>query len=315
MPILAVPFVEQQLVARDLSMVDTRTLAFRSLDGRYPFSVDDRTFIFGPDSEGLDMPPRQIITRAIPGMEGERLTEIRVDKREVFLPFVINSAASGGHLAHLAMRDELAQLFNHRRNDYRADDGTLDLVATSARGERSLRCTYVDGMTATRAPSERAYHQRLGVTLWAVRPYWSGQQWSTPVIRIPDQGDWFDTFPGVLTSSSAIGQDLQVTVEGDAESWATVDLVGPASSVVITGPGLSVTISGGLSAGEQARIVTNPRGRTAKFSGIKDWSRVAASDRYRPLNPGDNVLNVSMIGATGQSSAVVFGSAQFERPW
>ncbi len=314
MPILAgVPVVQDVAPTRDLSKVDTRTLAFRDLDGNYPMPLSGREFFFQPDIEGIDMPPREVITRSVPGMDGERLSEIRIGRREVFLPLWI--ASDSTHLDYLQRRDVLAGLFNHRRVDYRTTDGTLDLVATSARGERALRCVFVEGMTSAMRPNEGAYWAKVGITLWAVQPYWLGTPWSTPVIRQSTASDWFAEFPGELASDLVLGLNIPITVPGDAESWAEVDAVGPCTALTITGPGLSVSVPGGLAAGESFRLVTNPRGRNAVFGGTRDWARVAASDRYRPLVPGDSYLNVTMVGSSPTSSAVVSGPTLWERPW
>jgi hypothetical protein len=313
MPILAIPVATLAEREPDRTMWDTRTFTFRDLDGNSPFAVGTSDFFYQPDITGTDMPPREIVTRQIPGMEGERLSEIRIGSREVFLPLWIKSSAS--HLDYLDRRDQLARLFNHRSVDYRAQDGTLDLVANSARGERSLRCVYVDGMTNTMWPNEGAFWGKLGITLRAVRPYWTGVPWATPIVRIPEPSAWFGKFPPTMTSSRAFGNDLRVTVEGDAESWPTVDLVGPATAVTIVGKGLSVSVPGGLADGETGKIVTDPRGRVALFSGVRDWSRVAPTDRYQPLLPGDNSFTITMTGATTASMAKVSGETRYERPW
>jgi hypothetical protein len=313
MPILAIPFVDQPPIEADRSRMDSRTLAFRDLDGNYPFSLTDGSFVFGPDAEGIDMPPREVITRTIPGLEGERLSEVRVGKREVFLPLTIRSNT---HTEHLDARDRLARLFNHRRVDLRSREGTLDLVANSERGERTLRCVYVDGMTSGRAPNERAIWQKLGLNLWAVRPYWSGATWTTPTMRLPTPASFFGAFPPRLSARRVIGGTATVTVEGDVESWPVVEVVGPADSVLIEGDDFQVSIPDGLASGEPFRLVTDPRGRTALFSSVKDWTRMGPGDRYgNGFVPGDQELSVTLVGATTVTSVVIWGRTSWERPW
>jgi Phage tail protein len=313
LPILGgVPVVTTPPPLPDL-FAESRTLTLRALDGTEPLPFTGRECFVMSDCDGLDMPPREIIRRSVPGMDGERLAEIRVGSREVFLPMWLSSDSS--HLRYLESRDALARLFNYRTVDYRTLDGTFDLVARSVRGERSLRVTYLSGMNSSRWPNEGNYWAKLGLTFLAVRPYWYGEEWTTPVISIPDPVAWFGTWPGGLTTSRALGEDIPITVEGDADSWATVDLVGPASAVTISGPGLLVTIPGGLGNGERASIVTDPRGRTALFEGVKDWTRVGPTTRWAPITPGDRELTVNLGTATTASSAVVHGASLHERPW
>ena len=313
MPILAAFPVVTPEEPVDLTMVDTRTLAFRALDGTYPFPATGREFFFMPEIEGLDLPLIQVATRTIPGMDGELLSEVSVGTREIFLPLFI--ASDSTHLQYLDRRDALANLFNYRRVDYRAEGGTFDLVASSARGERTLRCLRTEGMTTVKRPREGAYWAKLGINALAVQPYWRGTDWQTPAIRPPTGAAWFGTFPPELSSSRALGTDVPVQVGGDVDSWPTVDLVGPADSVLIEGPGLLISIPDGLGAGEPAHIVTDPRGRVALFDNVSQWQRIAPQRLFAPLAPGRQLITIDLAGATSSSVARVSGPTLYERPW
>lgn len=312
MPILVVttPSEEEIPVEGD----GVRTLAFRALDGTYPFPTTDTDFIFGPDSQGLDKPPQEVITKPVPGLEGERLQEIRIGKREVFLPLWMFGTS---HAEYMARRDLLAKLFNHRLVDYVKEDGTLDLEANSIRGTRWLRCVYKDGMTSTMAPNERATWAKLGITLEACRPYWYGTPWTTEVIQQVEgvQPDFFAEFPGDLSSSLVLGESIPIEVDGDVESWITISVTGPADDVTISGEGNLVSIPGGLADGETAQIVTDPRRRTALFDGIKDWSRIGPTTTWKPLQPGERSVDIIISGVAANTTAVISGDTRYERPW
>lgn len=297
----------------DLSQVDSRSLAFRALDGTYPFPARTNEFFFMPDITGLDMPPRQLITKTVPGVDGEFLKEIRVGKREVFLPLWMRGVT---HAQYLDRRDELASLFDFRHFDYRAAGGTFDLVANSDRGERSLRCVYVDGMTSSKWPNESAVWAKLGLGMWACQPYWDAGRWTTGIIRQSDEEpDFFAEFPPQFSSSRVLGVDIPVNVEGDSDSWITVDLGGPASAVTVSGGGITFTIPAGLSTDQVAQIVTDPRGRGAWFDGVKDWTKVGPTTSWRPLPAGPQKLTIAVTGTTEDSWAEVSGRKLFERPW
>jgi hypothetical protein len=311
-PILAgIPVVVQPPQV-DL-LEESRSLRFARLDGSNPLPATGREFFFQPGIEGLDLPPRVIVTKQSPGMDGERLREIRTGRREVFLPLFIASDSS--HAQYLDRRDALRGLFDYRGVDYKTADGTFDLVAESTRGTRTLRCVYVEGMSAAKWPNESTNWARLGITVWALNPYWQGARWQTPVIRQSTNAAWFGAFPGKLASTYALGTGIPITIPGDAPSPVTVDLVGPATSVTISAPGLLVSVPAGLASGEVAQIVTDPRARAARFAGTLNWSRVGPTSKWAPLEPGPQTIDIVVAGVGTGTQAVVSGPTNWDSPW
>ena len=323
MPILAAPPVDPTTIpsfpvfAGDGAMDDSRSLAFRTLDGAYPFPGTGNEFVFMPDIEGLDIPPRELIRKQLPGLDGTQLREIRTLEREVFLPIWLASWSS--HVQYLDRRDALADLFEYRYLDYQAEAGTLDLEAISTRGVRRLRCVYQSGMSSgSKHPDGGAYWAKLGLTLLAVQPYWVADDWSTPVIQLAGGGtepNPFLTFPLEFTSSTVFGNNVPIEVGGDVPSWVTVEVVGPAASVLIQGEGLTVSIPEGLGDDEEAVIITDPRKRTALFTGVKNWARIGAITTWKPLAPGTRSLDIVMTGGGVDSRVVVHGPTLYQRPW
>jgi hypothetical protein len=247
-------------------------------------------------------------------MAGARLKEIRTLEREIFLPLFIENPSA--HASYLDDLDQLAGLFNYRTVDYAANDGTLNLVATSVRGERRLRCAYTEGMTGYGTDNQGSTWASFGLKFLCVQPYWYGTPWTTGVLKQhADEPDFFSEFPPLLSSALTIGADIPVTVSGDVESWMTVDLVGPATSVTISGEGNLVSIPAGLGAGATAKIVTDPRGRTALFDGVVDWTRIGPATTWRPLQPGSRSISILVTGIASQTQAAISGPTLYERPW
>jgi hypothetical protein len=298
--------------------IDTRTFTFRSLDGQVILPCTGDELIARWGIQGLDVPPRENVQEAIYGQEGADLVDIKIGPREYFIPLFLGSNSS--HLDYLNKRGDLRSLFNHRKVDYKAAGGTFDLVANSIKGERALRSTYVDGMNGDwEQDSSGIYWESFGLNLLAVRPHWYGGRWTTPVIRRPESGAaWFGHFPGRLSSSRTLTAPILVTVLGDIDSYARIDLVGPADDVLITSDsGLYVSIPDGLADGETAVINTNPRPSemTASFDGVEDWGRIDPETRWAPLPTGDQSIVISIGGLGANSSAVVSGPSEFESPW
>jgi len=298
----------------DGAMDETRRLAFRALDGTYPFPSTGGEFVFMADSEGLGMPPRELVRETLPGIDGALLREIRTLEREVFIPIWV--ASFSAHVNYLERLGDLSDLFQYRFVDYQGLDGTFDIEATSVNGQRWLRVAYSDGMRSTNWPTESAWWGKLGLTFLAVQPYWVGEDWTTATITLEgDEPDTFAEFPLEFSSSTLGGTGIPVEIGGNIPSWVTVDLTGPATAITITGPGLLISIPAGLAVGETAQIVTDPRSRTASFDGTVDWGRVGALSTWRPLNPGSQMLDLVMTGGAIGSSVRVSGKTRYERPW
>lgn len=295
--------------------VDSRFLEFRSLDGANVLPFTGREYIASWGMTGMDVPPIEVIEGYVPGMDGSRIDDVKVPSRKIGLPLYVASDSS--HLGYLQNRASLRQLLNHRGYDWRTNDGTFDLVAHSVMGERSLRCLYLDGMNGDWSQdSAGSWWESFGLQLLNVRTYWYGQRWQTPPLRIPvaDQS-FFAAFPPALSPSAALGSPFTIAIPGEAETWGRVDAVGPCDALTVEAPGLYVEIPGGLLSGETMTLETSPRGRTALFDGVKDWTRIGADTRYRQLSPGSAAVTISMPGATSVSQASVSGDSLFLSPW
>lgn len=292
--------------------VDTRTLAFESLSGEPIFPSTGHEFIWLDGIEGLGLPPREIVTKTYPGMDGAKIRKVRTGVRDIFLPLFLEHDSS--HAAFLSDMDALEAQFNYRSIDAIVNDGTLNLVGTSSRGERRLRIMYASGAeSGYGTDNDGGIWASLGLRFMAVQPYAFGEEWSTPVIRQPAPVDTFAEFPLNLSADVALGAGIPITIGGQVGSRIVVDLVGPASSVTVTGEGLVFSIPAGLADGESARILTDPRGRRALFDGVLDWSRIGPSTTWKALPAGDQELSIAMTGTSQASSARVSGMSLFER--
>lgn len=321
MPIMAsvtrAPRTGRVIVVSD----DTRSLDFRSVDGSHTIAWDGVNLRVLASATGLDVPPREVRRDVVPGLPGSRLRSIRDAEREVFLPLLVASSRADwrGLLRRLG---ELRALMNYRASvgSVVQDEGTFDLVATTDGKQRALRCLYLDGMAGDYGEDVALPEwRRFGLSLLAVDPYWHGIEWSTPVVSLPSvvpflSNDPADAFPRSIAPSVAIGSDMALTIPGDIPSPAVVDLVGPASSTVISSPsGLSVTI-GALDDGDHF-ILDTGRTKRALLNGVDAWELVGQSPTWRPMAPGDTTVNVEVVGATEDTRARVYGTALWETAW
>jgi hypothetical protein len=295
-PIVGIPAIRPGATLPSLEL-ETRRLQLRRLDGTDVLPFTGGEFYAMPQITGLNLPPRELVREEMPGMDGSRLLEARTKEREVSLPLWLSSSSS--HLQYLDRRDDLAEALGYFDTDLELHEGTFDLVAMSARGTRFLRCAYLDGWEGNQAWENAGVRwESMALKLLAVRPFWRGARWSTPAIYTPRGSSWFGHFPGELGSGRVLGKNIPVDVLGNAPSWAQVDLRGPATSVTVTaGSGLSVSIPAGLAAGELCRIVSDPRGRTVTFGGVRNWARVGPVTRWQPLRVGRQTINIEIAGS------------------
>jgi hypothetical protein len=305
----------------DTRFNDSRRLDFRSLTGDV-LSWSDLSWIAMAGVEGLHMPPREVVRGQVPGLTGSLLQEVRDVERPVTLPVFVGSDT--GHVDHLKQLARLQTFLDVTGVDYAAAGGTFDLVATSASGVRALRCVYLEGWEGSEGADFGVWWASFGLRLLAVDPYWHGTPWSTATLRIPAPLGWMSAadgsyttaWPGAISLSRVIGSNMPVDVTGDTASWASLQVVGPATTFrAQTSSGLDVSLVGGLAAGETMMVVTDPRGRDVTFNGVRDWSRVAPGDTWEPMLPGRSSVTLTMADATAASSARLFGESLFKRAW
>lgn len=303
------------------SVVDgeTRTLGFRSLDGTSIFDCTGREFAGMDGISGIDLPPVEAVEDRIPGMHGDRLLSMRYASRDIVVPLFLRS--DSGHRDYLTKRGNLQALFDFQDVNYQDEGGTFDLVSNSIDGnhERSLRVRYVGGMEGnlTRT-TDRLSWAMLPLKFRATRPFWRGDEWRTPDVRVPLGVSFFNRFPGRLSNDRALGAEITVTVPGTARSWPQINVIGPSTGVQITGPNMYVSVPGGLDDGEVAVIETDPelRSEGTMFNGDPDWSRVAPNCVFGSgLRPGDNTFTID-VGAGGPNTVGwVAGISQWKTPW
>ena len=294
---------------------DSRTLAFRSVDGADLISFTGDEYIARWGMTGLEVPPRELVEDETQGEDGSQLDEIKTLGRTWSIPLRVGSNSS--HRDFLLKRGAVRQLLNYRGVDYKAHGGTFDLVANSVLGERALRAAYASGWEGDRQQATSGpYFETVPLVGRSVRPYWTSARWSTPPIVRPTGIPFFGSWPPAgLSPSRTLGADIPVTVDGDASPWVKIEAGGYAPYLEISGPGLYVLIPDGLAAGETLRFDTYPASRFPLFNGQLDWNRVATPRSYAPVPPGDNIFNLDLGAAGATAWAAVSGPTLWETPW
>ncbi|WP_426566375.1 hypothetical protein ACPPVT_07465 [Angustibacter sp. McL0619] len=305
---------------RSIIVPDTRRLEFESLDGTSLIDWAGDEFIALNGITGIDVPPRDVIRRQLPGLPGSRIDEIRDLERQVFIP-VHTRPADRDWRTHLKQLASVRSFLNYRDRDYVAAEGTFDLVGYGDGTRRVLRCTYLSGMEGDYGSDQMfGWWRADGVTLLAVDPYCRGSEWSTPVVQLPIvapflSNDPADGFPRAITASVALGANMPVIIGGDVPTPGTVELIGPADSTHITSPaGLDVTLDA-IDTGDLLVLQTG-RTKSLTLNGVRaDELLIGDSPQWAPFQPGATTVSIVMTGASSDTRARVYGTELFETLW
>lgn len=319
MPILAT--IRRSLPQFVMPDPDARRLDFVSIDGAEVLEWSDESWIIQSGIQGLQVPPRRIVTDEYQGLEGQRVRQVTTGPRTVILPFYVSST-DRQVASHLEQQARIRRFFDYRNVDVAEAEGTFDLVATQQDGinRRRLRCLYVDGMEGLNGirhgngPSESTFDAKL----LAVAPYWRGDAWTTPTVSLPSSNPFLandgPAHPLRLSSTVALGANMPLVVPGDIPSSPVIELIGPATVTHITSPaGLDVKV-GELEDGDLFVLDTG-RTKKALLNGEPAWQLVGASPKWRPLHPGSTTISIEMTGASSASRARVYGDAMWETAW
>lgn len=211
-------------------------------------------------------------------------------------------------------------------------------VANSTSEEGVLRITRPDGVVRelrcrlrTTPGTTWAYDPGAGLAdapteLWPLtssQSYWEGPEQSIVFGAAAVGGDGGALFYGpeghgwplnIAATSSA--HDLFISNRGQGPQWLTWTLIGPISSIQFgVGDGI-LAYSGGIAAGEQIVVTTEPGYRYVQeiVSGENRYTHITG--HYAPAPVGEQIpLHIVAEGMTDQSSVIVTAREQYLRPF
>lgn len=294
-------------------------LVLESLDGSVSIPLDGtQGFIRMPGSTGLGMHAVEIINQAIPGVAGTRLADVVVPGRAIFIP--IYAGANNDMVAFRAMMRRLYALVDPMGKS------RFRLIGQSVEGSRELTVTYVSGLEGNdEAMQQGLSWAKFGLNLWAQDPFPRSREETSIEFRSAETADpWLGvaggtdaTWPAAITTTSVIGEDMEVLINSELPVYPTVTLTGPMDSftgdlspVVVSEDGIettiddqewSISIPAGVPANSTFVAVTDPRARSFRLNGALAAGRVALGSRLRPFYPGRNTLNVAAVGNTPET--------------
>lgn len=187
-----------------------------------------------------------------------------------------------------------------------ADAGFMNLRASFRDQSANENTMYATHFMVAVADTE-------GEALSQVEPYFDG---GTP--DVVDEGSRegsysFPFFPVFLADSTVQGEH-DLTVEGDAPVWPVWEIVGPGKDVEIIGPdGSRLFVEGEVST--PITIVTEPGKRSIRDASGLIWERMKpGDDQFFPLEPGEQVVKMTMVGGNPESTIKAVYSENWKTP-
>lgn len=307
-------------------------LSLESMDGSVVIPLDNTTgWIRMPGATGLEMAPVEVISKRIPGVPGAVVSDVRVSERPIFIP--VYGRSTGGRTSYLQMMDRLYSLID-------PTTGSFKLVGTTTRGSRELVVTYEGGLEGADGADERGLSWvKAGLKLTAYDPFPRARTVRTLEFRATSDAAPFlgvvggtdAPWPRMLSSTSVVGQGMEVRVGSEVPVYPDLTLVGGLESFagtlspVVTNPdgsqravtdqAWSVSIPDGVPPGSTLRMVTDPRYRSTRMDGDLAAGRIARGSTLRPFYPGLNVLDVVAPGGSESSRVILSWTERYRSLW
>jgi hypothetical protein len=284
---------------------DTRSYWLESLDGsvRVPFDNQPVSLVRG--AVGLDVAPTDVAWSTTPGVEGGFVDESRTVPRPVLLPLAI---VADSQPALWAAKGLIRQVV--RPGESVTAEGAFNLVCSSLSGTRQLTCVYLSGLEGvTRVP----HYDRFALELLAVDPFARDRTERVVEFTLGDStgsmvsADPATAGPRQLGSSVVIGDAMPIDIVSGIPVWPRIDFTGPFSPLTVSAStGMSISVPGGVPAGQTLTVVTDPRNKSIRLDGALAAGMVARGSKVgAPFLPGLNHLSVAATGATSASRIVL----------
>jgi hypothetical protein len=261
--------------------------------------LDEDPIYLNPEISGHLMPPFKRSERWL-GSIG-KLTGLRVDARDVFLPLMVkaNNLTDALRL--------MARYFNPQA-------GVGKLRVTTDSGTRELICQYVGGLDGDGRDNGPGW-QKVGLRLRALQPYWQADIAKNFVFTIVAPVIFFQSpfFP-LRISHGTIDGTVTVSNDGDVPTYPIITASGAFMSLQVdnldTGKTLSFpTLS--MVDGDNLVIDSRPDVLSVKLNGNNAFGMLSAASSLWSIKPGENHLKIVTTGTNSNSVVTISFTEQF----
>lgn len=287
-----------------------------SLDRSAAVRFDSNPVTLRSGFTGLEQAPVSLAISNSPGVEGGAIEQAQTVSRPIMLPLAVYGRDQASAWAAVQRLVEVV-----RPGEAVTREGSFRLVASSTSGVRELTCAYLSGLEGIETGNPR--FDQIALSLIAVDPYARDRDPRSVEFTLGEQTSrMVSANPGTagsrkLGSSVVIGEDMPVEIVSGIPVWPRLDFTGPFSPLTVTAStGMSISVPGGVPAGQTLTVVTDPRNKSIRLQGNLAAGLVARGSRIgAPFQPGINNLSVAATGATAASRIVLSWRGGWRSLW
>lgn len=247
-------------------------------------------------SQGLGIAPPTFASSEVPGGDGSLLRGKRLGERDVFIPVYLEADTEAALDEH---RADLIRLLSP--TDPR--DLFVRVQAPGSESYRELRVHYAGGLAGDFGSTYWGTFQTIGLEFRAFDAFWLGQPLSISQQVDPARKPFLSTttpfFP-IMLADSTVDAQIVLQIGGDSPTWPVWTITPPGEDLLIshTETGKRFYVDGLLA---EPLVIDMENAEVRTLSGEDRWSSASMDSQPFMLQPGRNVLDFSMVGATADS--------------
>lgn len=263
-------------------------------------------------AKGLGMAPVKTESSPLLGGNGSLLLGVRMEGRPIIIPAVLDAPTEAdANDQRREIMDFLSPLdiTGIGRAPVDPADGLQLMVESEDLGRREIGVVYTDGLDGDFGGDYTSRSQSFLLEFEAVEHLWRGRPVELSKTVAPARKPFLSTtvpfFPIVLSASTVQGE-MSLLVRGDAPVFPVWTVTGPGRDLSITNPRtrerfyLEGSITSPITIDMANGDVVSREAPNGEL-----FDRVSLDSKMMPLEPGNSMWNVALVGATEDSNISV----------
>lgn len=253
---------------------------------------------------GHILPPYEVISDVVPGLDGARFRAIRATSRVISIPMWIEGPDRPSYRSRV--RDLIRAVA--------PDEGRFGwLEFTEMDGSRRrIRCIYQNGLQGVEDVSNGGrVWWRFVLEFTALDPWWYGDTVTQEIAYVGP----VPFFPTLRLSTSQVLGSITLFNEGEISVYPRIVIDGPGTNIQVTYPnGDVLAFTGAVPVDSQLVIVSAPGQQSITLDGASWWDHLTEQAALSPVPPGESVMTVQMTGADANSHITVEHEPRYRSP-